>query len=39
MFQVLASPLSERIGRHMDIKDSHQTSKQSGGGYTLKGKL
>lgn len=39
MFQVLARPLSERIGRNMDIKDPHKTSTQSGGGDTLKRKL
>ena len=39
MFQVLASALSERIGRHMVIKDPHKTNMQSGGGYTLKEKL
>ena len=39
MFQVVARPLSERIGRHMDIKDPHKTSMRSGGGDTLKGKL
>lgn len=39
MFQVLARPLSERTGGHMDIKDPHKTSTRSGGGYTLNGKL